>query len=194
MERETFPELAALGRNVRHERTARHWSQEDLAGASGVSKAMLSQIESGKVNPTVGTLWKIAAALEADFQRLLHGEHRKVRCFEVGRRADLPVLTGSAPGVELRVLSGSALADKLEFYFLRFAPGAELESEAHYPGTEELVTVLKGRAAIRAGDRETELETGDVVRYACDVPHRIANAAESETELHMIVRFAGGKS
>ena len=190
MEKGKFSELPELGANVKRERLARHWSQDELATASGVSKAMLSQIESGKVNPTIGTLWKIAHALEVDFNLLLQGKHRKVRCFEVGRRNDLPVLEeGNAPGVELRVLSGIALADKLEFYHLKFAPGAELVSEPHYPGSEELVTVITGNIHVAAGERETDLAPGDVVRFACDVPHRIVNPTPEPATVHMIVRF-----
>ncbi len=189
VEREKFSELPELGGNVKRERLARHWSQDELATASGVSKAMLSQIESGKVNPTIGTLWKIAHALEVDFNLLLRGKHRKVRCFEVGRRADLPLLESTAPGVELRVLSGIALADKLEFYDLKFEHGAELVSAAHYPGTEELVTVIAGKVLVCAGERETELNAGDVVRFDCDVPHRIRNIGDGMAALHMIVRF-----
>ncbi len=185
-----LPELTELGVNVKRERLARRWSQDELAAASGVSKAMLSQVESGKVNPTIGTLWKIAAALGVDFNLLLQGKPRALRCFEVGRSADLPVLSEcGAPGVEIKVLSGIALAEKLEFYHLTFAGGTQLRSDPHYPGSEELVTVIAGRVQVTAGERETELNPGDVVRFACDVPHCIANPDARPALLHMIVRF-----
>ena len=52
-----------IGRNVRKERHDRKMSLDELAAASGVSKATLSQIESGKVNPTVATLWKTSVGM-----------------------------------------------------------------------------------------------------------------------------------
>ncbi len=183
------PELPALGDNLRRERLGRHWSQDELAVASGVSKAMLSQIESGKVNPTIGTLWKIAHALNVDLNLLLLGEPGKPHCFEVARKNDLPLLSGYGDGIEIRVLSGIALADKLEFYRITMAPEASLESRPHYPGSEEIVTLLVGTVEVSAESRSTRLEAGDVIRFACDVPHRIINSGRTAAEIYMIVRF-----
>ena len=68
-----IPDLPAVGVNVHKERRRQQLSLDALAAGSGVSKAMLSQIESGKVNPTVATMWKIAHALGVDFELLLKG-------------------------------------------------------------------------------------------------------------------------
>lgn len=185
-----IPDLQELGGNVKRERVQRDWSQDELARICGVSKAMLSQIESGKVNPTIGILWKIARALEVDLNQLLQGKPEVLRCFEVGRSGDLPRLCENGDNsVQIKVLSGVELVGKLEFYHLTFAGKASLTSRAHYPGSEELVTVISGRVMVTAGERTTELNSGDVVRFACDVPHEIVNLSECESVLHMIVRF-----
>ena len=52
------------GRNLRRLRTRRGYSLDRLAKVSGVSRAMLGQIETGKSSPTLNVLAKIAAALE----------------------------------------------------------------------------------------------------------------------------------
>src|SRR5687768_5853297 len=66
---------AELGRrvaeNLRHKRKARGMSLDDLARASGVSRAALSQVETCKTNPTVGLLWKIAVGLGVPFADLI---------------------------------------------------------------------------------------------------------------------------
>src|SRR5579863_3715030 len=66
---------ADLGRrvaeNLRQRRKARGMSLDDLARASGVSRAALSQIETCKSNPTVGLLWKIAVGLGVPFAELI---------------------------------------------------------------------------------------------------------------------------
>ena len=49
-----------IGKNIQRIRSARKLTLNVLSERSGVSKAMLSQIESDKVNPTVATVWKIA--------------------------------------------------------------------------------------------------------------------------------------
>src|SRR5437660_11342070 len=51
-----------LGRRVKHLRTERGWSLEALAGASGVSRSMLSQIEREHANPTLAVTLRLARA------------------------------------------------------------------------------------------------------------------------------------
>ena len=188
-------ELPDLGSNVKRERLSRNWSLEDLAKICGVSKAMLSQVESGKVNPTIGTLWKIATALEVDLNLLLQGKKEILKCFEVGRSNDLPLLHENQSGeVTIKVLSGKDLLGKLEFYHLTFAEKAVLSSDAHYPGSEEIVTVISGKVSVSVRERSTILQSGDVLRFASDLPHCIKNCASGNSVLHMIVRFPSEKA
>ncbi len=178
-----------IGRNVRKERHERKLSLDELAAASGVSKATLSQIESGKVNPTVATLWKIAQSIDVDLHALIMGESEKIRIFSVSRHNDLPLLSG-AEGVEIRVLSPISFAGDTELYMLNMAPDAALESEAHAPGCMEILSVNAGQFKVTAGKNSTVLEAGDVLAYQCDVPHRIENLSEGKSQLYMTVKFA----
>lgn len=178
-----------IGRNVRKERHERKLSLDELASASGVSKATLSQIESGKVNPTVATLWKIAQSIHVDLHALIMGEGERIRVFSVTRSQDLPLLSG-ADGVEIRVLSPISFAEDTELYLLNMAPGAVLESQAHAPGCIEVLAVSTGRFRVSAGKSASELAVGDVLTYQCDVPHRIENISTGKSQLYMTVKFA----
>lgn len=179
-----------IGTNVRRKRRERSWSLDELADSSGVSKATLSQIESGRVNPTVATLWKIAQSLETELSQLIRSEGEMFRLFSVTRSGDLPRLTGTS-GVEIRVLSPITMAGKLELYFLTLEPGAVLASEAHEPGSQELVTLISGTIEVEAGRNSALLEAGDVLNYQCDVSHRIFNPGKEPAALHMVVNFRG---
>jgi transcriptional regulator with XRE-family HTH domain len=53
-----------VGDNVRHQRTALNITQEQLAERSGFSQQYLSDLERGRRNPTVVTLFELAQALE----------------------------------------------------------------------------------------------------------------------------------
>jgi transcriptional regulator with XRE-family HTH domain len=53
-----------VGDNVRHQRTALNMTQEQLAERSGFSQQYLSDLERGRRNPTVVTLYELAQALE----------------------------------------------------------------------------------------------------------------------------------
>ena len=60
-----------IGENVKRLRRERNLTLGQLASLSGISKAMLSDMEKGDSNPTVNTLWKIANGLKVPYTRLL---------------------------------------------------------------------------------------------------------------------------
>lgn len=59
-----------LSTTLKQLRQQRGWSLSRLAEATGVSKAMLGQIERNESSPTVATLWKIATGLNVPFRHL----------------------------------------------------------------------------------------------------------------------------
>ncbi|MFA6101733.1 MAG: XRE family transcriptional regulator [Victivallaceae bacterium] len=185
-----IPAPPSIGKNVKKERQHQQLSLDTLSAASGVSKAMLSQIESDKVNPTIATMWKIAHALKVDFNVLLKGEGDKVRKFSINRKEDITTLDTIEEGVYIKVLSPIAMSEDLELYTLTFKPGAILSSIPHYPETEEYLTVLDGKVKVTAGKKSTVLNEGDVLLYQCDVEHSIENLADKDSRLYMVVRFA----
>ncbi len=97
---------AELGRrvaeNLRQRRKGRGMSLDDLAQASGVSRAALSQIETHKSNPTVGLLWKIAVGLGVPFADLIGASKAEV---SILRRTDGQVLRSLAGKLESRPLA-----------------------------------------------------------------------------------------
>src|SRR5210317_1843273 len=139
-----IPEPPSIGKNLKEHRLLRELSLDELSTASGVSKAMLSQIETGKTNPTIATVWKITHALGLEFNALLKGEDEKIPVFEVTRSRDIRTLETDEEGVHVKVLSPVAMANNLELYMLSFDPGAKLESAPHLSGPEEFLTVISG--------------------------------------------------
>lgn len=185
----TIPKLPEIGENVKQQRLEKKMSLESLAFSSGVSKAMLSQVESSKVNPTVATMWKIAHALNVDLNLLLKGKGDKIKKFEVNRYDDLTTLDTEEKGVHIHVLSSISMAEDLELYILTFQPGSMLNSSAHFPNTEEFLTVLKGKVEVIAGKNSAVLNKGDTIIYQCDINHSIRNISEDESQIYMTVRF-----
>src|SRR5215831_19201985 len=92
----------AVGPNLRRLRTRRGLSLEKLSQRSGVSRAMLSQIELGQSAPTINVLWKIARALDVTFATLI--QTREVGATSVLKRADAKVLTNQAGTFSSRAL------------------------------------------------------------------------------------------
>jgi transcriptional regulator with XRE-family HTH domain len=62
--------LAEIGKRIKEVRLAKNISQVALATACGFEKASMSRIEAGRVNITVGTLYKISIALDIQLKEL----------------------------------------------------------------------------------------------------------------------------
>jgi transcriptional regulator with XRE-family HTH domain len=181
---------AELGRrvaeNLRQRRKARSMSLDDLARASGVSRAALSQIETCKSNPTVGVLWKIAVGLGIPFAELI-GAPRSGAA--VLRRGDAQLLRSSDGRFESRPLTPAGASPLVELYELRLSARSTHRSEAHAPGTHEVVVVLTGQLRLHVDQEVYELAAGDSIAFAADRIHAYENPAGSEARYHNVIVY-----
>jgi XRE family transcriptional regulator, regulator of sulfur utilization len=175
-----------VGENLRQRRKARNLSLDELAVASGVSRAALSQIETSKGNPTVGVLWKIAVGLGVPFAELI-GEKRGG--VGVLRRTDSQVLRSADGKMESRPLTPAGAAPWCEVYELRLAARATHASDAHAPGTRELVIVLAGQLKLRVEGEMYELGPGDSVSFSADKPHAYENPGAVEARYQDLILY-----
>jgi transcriptional regulator with XRE-family HTH domain len=181
-------EKPKIGKNIQAVRKRQNMTLDVLSEVSGVSKAMLSQIEADKVNPTVATVWKIGRGLGVELETLLRGGEPLGK-FAVTRRANATALDSQDENLHIEVLTPFSTAEDVEVYMLRFREDGALRSEPHAPRTEEFLTVLEGRVRVTAGESRSELGEGDFVLYNCDVRHDIENIGEGPARVHMVVRF-----
>jgi XRE family transcriptional regulator, regulator of sulfur utilization len=178
-----------IGKNIQEIRKKQGLTLDSLSEKCGVSKAMLSQIESDKVNPTVATVWKIAQGLDVDINRLLKDAAEPRRKFTITPMESLPTLDTDERGLHMKVLTPLSMVEDLEMYLLTFEPGGALRSAPHFPRTEEFLTILEGSVRVTAGDNVSDLGSGDFVRYHCDIQHTIENVGDGQALVHMVVRF-----
>ena len=178
-----------IGKNMQKIRKQQKLTLDVLSEKSGVSKAMLSQIESKKVNPTVATVWKISQGLQVDINKLLEGGGDSKRKFSVVRNSDITNLETDEDGLHMKVLSPVSMVEDLEMYLLTFEPGGSLNSRPHFPRTEEFLTLISGKLHVKAGDNNTDLSSGDFISYHCDIEHTITNTSDSVSLAHLVVRF-----
>jgi quercetin dioxygenase-like cupin family protein len=161
-------------------------SLDDLARSSGVSRAALSQIETCKSNPTVGVLWKVAVGLGVPFAELIGAPRSGAM---VLRRSDAQVLRSSDGRLESRPLAPAGTSPLVELYELRLSARGSHRSEAHAPGTYELLVVLSGQLRMQVGEETYELSAGDSVSFPADRPHVYENPGGSEARYHDIVIY-----
>ena len=176
-----------VGTQLREKRKARAMSLDELAAASGVSRAALSQIELCKSNPSLGVLWKIAVGLGIPFAELLGGEGQGV---SVLRRSDAQVLRSADGKMESRPLSPAGSNPWVEIYELRLAARASHTSDAHAAGTREIVVVLSGMLNLRVGSEIYELSPGDSISFRADEVHAYENPGTSEGRYHDLIVYA----
>jgi len=177
-----------FGGRLRAARLARHLTLEQLSDLAGVSKAMLSQIEQNKVNPTVAVMLKIAAALQVSMDELIDVPTRS-NIIRIIPASEERYTYLAEPDCTIRTLSPLNLEKNIEFYRITLGRGAELSSEPHFPGTEEFLYVNRGRVRVSTGQQEAELGRGDAIHYRADVPHAIANIGRTAVEAYMIVHY-----
>jgi transcriptional regulator with XRE-family HTH domain len=145
-----------LAANLRRLRIARRLSLSELARATGMSKATLSSVESGRSNPTIETLAALAAALRVSLAELLEeppfGEVRIVR---------------QARGGLLDRLE----EDGIELSERAWEPRQVDEPEPGPTGSRAGIYVLEGKLIAGPVERVTELSHGDYASFPIDVPH-----------------------
>lgn len=164
---------AQMARSLRAHREARDLSLGALAAKAGVSKTILSRIEAGLGNPALETLWRISRALDLPLGLLL-GEEEPPPTRLI--RADEGDLVESVSGLVGRLILAEGRNHRTEIFEFTLAPGADYASEPHAPGTEELVVLAHGAAAVGPAGRESELRERDALWFPADVAHRYASA------------------
>jgi len=178
-------DIPPVGENLKRERMARQLSLGELGKLSGISKAMLSQIESGRVNPTLVTLWKAANALGVDLNALISGKKEEPEYFCRLTSEQQACIVSPDGKTIFKILSAPGFPDHLEMYHVTLEPGALHRSEPHGAGCREFVLVLSGKVTVTSGGSAAELGAGDFLAYRGDQLHTLENRGPERAELHL---------
>lgn len=163
----------AIGARVREQRQSLGWTLDQLAEATGVSRRMVVNVEQGAANPSVGTLLRISDALGVGLPALV--ELPAPRPVKVTRHGEGAVLWRGESGGHGVLVAGTEPPDVVELWDWTLGPADRHDSEAHTPGTKELVQVQQGTVTVEVAGEPVTLETGDAVTFPGDVAHCYAN-------------------
>jgi len=180
------PRLAtgiAIGRRLRDLRAARGLSLSALARAAGVGKATLSGLENGTRNPTIETLYAIAAALGVPMSALT---------LDPGAPASTASAVRGAAVVSTLLEVFTEPAATYELFRLRVVPGVEQTSPAHLPGVTEHLTVYRGLLRTGPVDAPLTAGAGQHVSFAADSPHTYAALGAEEALASLLIRTPRG--
>jgi transcriptional regulator with XRE-family HTH domain len=193
------PDYPQMGERLRAARTARTLSLRELAGRLGVSPSLISQIETGRANPSVSTLYAIAAELDVSLDELLFNDRRapepatpvRPGLPASGTMTSAPPVQRAADRHSIRLASGvnwdrlTTMSEPgIEFLRVTYeVGGASSPPDAfqRHPG-HEWGYVLSGRLQVRIGFDEYVLEPGDAISINSSIPHRLATIGDQPVE------------
>ncbi|KTS28031.1 helix-turn-helix domain-containing protein [Pantoea stewartii] len=170
-----------LGEALKQLRQANGWSLTLTAEKTGVSKAMLGQIERGESSPTIATLWKIATGFNVPFSIFVH---------------QLPIAEGEVAryrqhNAQMAVTPLLPYDDRLRFDLLavELAPGAQSDSAAHEKGVIEQVVVLEGELLLGVADTWRRLKRDEAFQFRADVAHSYRNPLDTRLRFHSLIHY-----
>lgn len=178
---DTAQDSIDVGARLRELRTEHRYSIRRLAALAGVSPSLISEVERGRVEPSISVLKRLASALDTNlvffFTEGLETQGRVVRASE--RRA---LRRGRESGGVTFELLAPDDCEALEPIFGHYEVGASMGSEPVTHTGEEWGMVLRGRLKVWVGDEIYFLDPGDSIWFPSSTPHRMANASDEATD------------
>jgi transcriptional regulator with XRE-family HTH domain len=170
---ERFIAEKRIGERIRRLRLKKSMGLVELGRHTGLSASFLSQLETGRVVPTLRNLARIAMVFSKDLSYFF--ENEPMAMFRVHRQKDRVRLpqTGADPPTYTFESLGYMVPDRhMDPYFAEFLPvEGHVEPKAHMHQGFEFLYVLNGELALRHGEHQTTLETGDAVYFDAGTPH-----------------------
>ncbi|MBM3797608.1 MAG: cupin domain-containing protein [Acidobacteria bacterium] len=183
--------LFRLGEKLRRLRLRKKISLVDLGKHTGLSPSLLSQLENGKLIPTLPTLTRIAMVFDVGLD-FFFSEQEKGRLFSVVRakeRLRFPDAPDAGePSYFFQCLAFSAREKSIEAYVAEF-PVRRRHSEPHVHEGSELLYVLAGRVEIWTSHDLHLLVEGDSCFFDSSEPHSY-RCASSEQASALVVTAA----
>ncbi|WP_299323447.1 cupin domain-containing protein [Parasphingopyxis sp.] len=173
--------IAGLGRKLAQIRHAHGFSQRQLARRSGVANATISQIELGRLNPTVGTLRKVLGGLPMTLSAFFDDQPNAANDKIFYSRSELTEI--SKGRVSYRQIGGNLAGKAIQLLWERYEPGA---STGRHPLThegEECGLVIRGELTVSVGDRSQTLCAGEAYYFRSELPHQFKNEGAEVCEL-----------
>jgi transcriptional regulator with XRE-family HTH domain/quercetin dioxygenase-like cupin family protein len=182
-----------LGAALRATREGRGLSLREVARRVGVSPSFVSQVETGKANPSVGTLYSLVGVLGTTLDELMGEASPNSSPGD----EPLPALgrpTGVWPPVEVPLQKATGrkklqmtgvVWERLthdhdpyvDFLRVEYGPGSEscAPEELMRHGGREYGHVLSGRLEVQVGFETYSVGPGDSIHFDSTTPHRLSN-------------------
>ncbi|AWZ49005.1 helix-turn-helix domain-containing protein [Hathewaya limosa] len=175
-----------IGNNLSAIRNKRKLSLDEVANLTGVSKAMLAQIEKGKSNPTVSTLWKISTGLKVPFSSFM--EKEKINYKVVDSSKITPI---SEENNKMKIYPIFPFDIKNNFEILKIDLEKECihSSEKHAEGVEEYIIVTEGTLKMNFESESVILKKETCIKFDANIMHTYENIGDEKCTFQNIIVY-----
>jgi transcriptional regulator with XRE-family HTH domain len=180
--------MTALGERIKALRQERALQQRQLAEKAELTPSLVSQIESGRLTPSLNTLGKIAGALSVPIAALFDG-HPAGR-IQVTRRKDCPVVSFDGSSEKWTVLGAGLFEGKIRAVVSTLDPrarGVTTDKVVIKPGQMKLFYVLDGTVGLRYNGERQTLEAGDSALLDGGLPHGWENLGTRKARVLWVI-------
>jgi len=180
--------VTPLGARIKALRLERELQQRQLAEKADLAPSMVSQIESGRLTPSLNTLRKIAEALGVTIATLFDGQ--AAGRIQVSRRKDYPVVSFDGSTEQWSVLGAGLFEGKIRAVVSTLGPrskGIATDKVVIKPGQMKLCYVLDGRVALQYNGERHTLEAGDSALLDGGTPHGWENLGGKKARVLWVI-------
>jgi transcriptional regulator with XRE-family HTH domain len=175
-----------VGERVKRAREKRGLSLLDISRRTGIDVSLLSEIEEGQSAPPLGTVIKLAKALEMKMGYFISGD--ELRPFTIVHRGDRKVVSrydskrDKHYGYGYESLAPYKKDRHMEPFLVTLQPTTTEEERSAHDG-QEFIFVLTGSMEVRLGEEIHVLEPGDAIYYDSTVPHLVKCHGQETTRI-----------
>lgn len=170
---EAFIAERRIGERIKRLRLKKSMGLVELGRHTGLSASFLSQLETGRVVPTLRNLARIAMVFSKDLSYFFEPEpHTLFRVHKRNDRVRLPQTGVENPTYFFESLAYMVPDRHLDPYYAEFVPLKGMgEARPHVHTGCEFLFMLEGTLEIKHGDKLNVVERGDSVYFDASTPH-----------------------
>ncbi|KEI00924.1 helix-turn-helix domain-containing protein [Clostridium botulinum] len=176
-----------IGTNLRTIRNKKNMTLDNVSKLTGVSKAMLGQIERGESNPTVSTLWKISTGLKVSFSSFIDDSNENLKIIYQDKID--PIIEDSSR-MKLYPIFPFDAKKNFEVFTVELEPNCNHISSPHDYGVEEYIIVTEGALKLTINDKIFMLNKGHSISFKGNNQHSYENTSKSKSIFQNIMLYS----
>ena len=178
---ESFIAEKRIGERIKYLRLKKSMGLVELGRHTGLSASFLSQLETGRVVPTLRNLARIAMVFSKDLSYFFDPEPETLfRVHRAKSRVRLPQTGVPDPSYFFESLGYLVPDRQLDPYFAEFLPNkTDREPKAHQHVGCEFLYLLTGQLDVQHGEVTHHVEAGDAIYFDANTIHSYVCTGES---------------